>query len=84
MLRQVWNVHGNPKKWIFVSLVSDITNILSDNLRQFGIWVYQRPNGIFNHSTYLFFLDPSGNIVHVFNAEENDDKIIQTMEKIVS
>lgn len=84
MLRQVWNVHGSPKEWIFVSLTSDVTAILSDHLRQFGIWIYQRPNGIFNHSTYLFFLDPSGNIVHVFNAEESDDKIIQTMEQIVS
>ncbi|MCW5583689.1 MAG: SCO family protein [Gammaproteobacteria bacterium] len=84
ILNQVWKTHDQPKIWHFVSLADEINKDSSNNLSRFGVWIYQRPDGFFNHSTYLFLLDPNGNIIHIFNAEQNNDEIIRTMEEIIT
>ena len=84
ILHHAWIIYGKPKGWYFVSLISEITQELDANLQRFGVWAYMRPDGFFNHSTYLFLLDPNGNIIHVFNIEENNEEIIKMIHKVIS
>ena len=49
--------------------------------KEFGIWVFTKSDGIINHSTDLFLIDPAGRIVRVISPQSDNDRLRSDLEK---
>lgn len=84
VLRHVWLGFDKPIGWYPVTLATEFNPALHEKLRRYGIWVHRRADGYFNHSSYLFLLNPNGQLIHVFQPELSSNQIVQTVRKLMS
>lgn len=64
--REMWLAHGAPKHWS-IGVISPGT--ASSTLRDYGVYVYRRPDGLINHGVYLFLIDPAGALRRAYTPE---------------
>lgn len=77
-LQAMWKAHGSQSNWSLASLtVSPIEPILE----QLGIYMFRRVDGLINHSVDILLIDPQGQVVRVFSA---DDEVMTTVAAIRS
>jgi len=80
-LRTVWEAYGAPSNWSFVTPADGTRD--DELLRQLGIWVYRRPDGLINHGVDIFVIDPTGSVVRILSADEGLDQLASSVRGIV-
>ncbi|MCL5054539.1 MAG: SCO family protein [Firmicutes bacterium] len=63
--------------------VLDLSNFkeVHELLKKIGIWVYRLPDGSYNHSAILIFVNPEGRVIAIFNPGlQSIDSIVQTLK----
>jgi cytochrome oxidase Cu insertion factor (SCO1/SenC/PrrC family) len=77
-LHDLWLEEGAYEGWIMAQPAdASIDQITTE----FGIWVFAKSDGTFNHSADLFLIDPAGRIVRVFPLQSDNDRVRRELEK---
>ncbi len=77
-LHQLWLEEGAYEGWI----MGQPADVSIDRITtEFGIWVFAKSDGTFNHSADLFLIDPGGRIVRVFPLQSDNDRLRRDLEK---
>jgi cytochrome oxidase Cu insertion factor (SCO1/SenC/PrrC family) len=77
-LLDLWHKEGAFAAWVMAQPADHSIDRIA---QEFGVWVFAKNDGTFNHSTDLFLIDPAGRIVHVISPQSNSDRIRRDLEK---
>jgi len=83
-LNSSWNAFGQPQGWFVDSLASELTAPVRDKLSRLGVWAYQQSDGFFNHSTYIFLINPDKEVIHIYQPEQSYDEIIHSLRGVIT
>ncbi len=64
-LAELRRLYGDPPGWTFASLADPDA---ARTYERFGVLVVRRPDGLVNHGTDLYLLDPDSRLVRIFGA----------------
>jgi len=68
-----WRHHGSAPGWWWTELSEQDSKSNAEKLRAMGIWVGQRPNGEYDHTAFIFLVNPMGDVIKIFRPEMDSD-----------
>jgi len=74
----LWRELGSVPGWVIAAPTRPSVDQVA---QQFGIWVFAKRDGTFNHSVDLFLIDPNGQIIHVIAPQLDPNQTRQQLEK---
>jgi len=83
VLSRSWKHFGSRAGWLVTSFLPEDTAIIPELLGKIGVWLYKRPDGLYNHSSYLFLINPEGSIIKVVRPEATTDSLIQSIKEAI-
>jgi len=82
-LKNAWERLGAKQGWTLATFdqsgLADMSNILD----QIGVWVYQKSDGDFNHTTQLLLIDQHGKLIKALNSGEKVSKIAEEIRSTI-
>jgi len=79
-MRSAWEAHGSPANWSFVTPVDGAGD---RELRDLGVWLYRRADGLVDHSVDIFVIDPAGQVVRILSVDDDVEQLAATMREVV-
>ncbi len=79
-MRLAWEARGSPSNWSFVAPVAGAGD---ESLRDLGVWLYRRADGIVNHSVDIFVIDPAGQVVRILSADDDVERLAAAMREVL-
>ncbi|MDH5681632.1 MAG: SCO family protein, partial [Spirochaetota bacterium] len=83
VLSASWKHFGARAGWHVASFLPEDKEKIPQLLEQIGVWLYKRPDGLYNHSAYLFLVDPESSIIKVLKPEASTDSLIQSLKGVI-
>jgi len=81
LLKKVRNTMHLPDKWI-MAVVAEPD--YKEKLKKIGIWVFKRKDGLFNHTSSIFLINPDGNIIQTFSMRLSAEELKNNVEKTIT